>query len=618
MLGNDSGADGNVLTIESVWNPRNGSVSLDRVAETITFTPDSGFMGDARFDYTVSDGYYTNTATVLVAVEEPRSAPTAVGESAVGNEDTLLQFSFAELLANDTDAQGSNNNLTIISVGGSSNGTVFFDPVLETVSFIPVQDYHGPASFDYSVSDGLASSVATVSLEIQATADAPVPQADNLNTLQDQVLTIAFAELLANDADVDGDTISITGVSNAVNGSVVLDGLAQTIVFTPDAGYFGEATFEYTISDGTLNASASVTIDIEEVNLAPEGHDDSVTTRTNAAIVLSFTELLANDTDREGDTLTITSVASAVNGSVILDNANEQLIFTPDTDYTGPAAFDYVVSDGTGSDTATVSVDVQMPAGIAPDVAGETLYGQVGHANRFDFEELLFNDIDYDGDVASITDITTDGLGTLTLDFAAQQFTYLPAAGESTVNFDYTVSDTVFTSTANAVMHLHAGTVLTDGVDDADGGRGDDVISGLDGNDKLESKGDDDILIGGNGDDLLKGGGGDDIVIGGLGDDTLRGGKHKDQLFGGAGDDFLKGEKGDDTYYFDLGDGHDIINNNSKNFATDHDIIQFMDRVAPEDLWFSRKGNHLVIDVIGTDDQITIVKWYSAEKIPCR
>ncbi|WP_293269078.1 calcium-binding protein, partial [Neptunomonas sp.] len=79
-------------------------------------------------------------------------------------------------------------------------------------------------------------------------------------------------------------------------------------------------------------------------------------------------------------------------------------------------------------------------------------------------------------------------------------------------------------------------------------------------------------------------------------------------LFSGAGDDFLSGGEGSDTYVFNAGFGVDMLENYDTQ-SSDTDIARFED-VNPEDLWFSRTGDHLQVDVAGTDNQVTISNWY--------
>ena len=100
-----------------------------------------------------------------------------------------------------------------------------------------------------------------------------------------------------------------------------------------------------------------------------------------------------------------------------------------------------------------------------------------------------------------------------------------------------------------------------------------------------------------------------DSIYGLGGNDTLRGGEGNDNLYGGAGDDELYGDAGNDTYHFSAGFGVDTIYNHDTS-ADSTDIVHFDDSVSIEDLWFSRSSDDLRINVVGTNDQITIDQWY--------
>jgi Ca2+-binding RTX toxin-like protein len=103
---------------------------------------------------------------------------------------------------------------------------------------------------------------------------------------------------------------------------------------------------------------------------------DSATTAQNTAVTLEASTLLANDTDANGDSLSLTGVSNPVNGSVTFSNGN--VIFTPSTNFTGNASFDYSISDGfggTSSATVNVAVGTVQNGGNGPD----TLTGNDGN-----------------------------------------------------------------------------------------------------------------------------------------------------------------------------------------------------------------------------------------------
>ena len=116
---------------------------------------------------------------------------------------------------------------------------------------------------------------------------------------------------------------------------------------------------------------------------------------------------------------------------------------------------------------------------------------------------------------------------------------------------------------------LYAGHTVygTDGDDELEGSRGDDIMYGGSGDDFMHGSRGDDTLYGGAGNDIMDGGSGNDTLYGGAGDDIMDGGPGSDTLYGGAGDDIMEGNRGDDTLYGGAGDdififaypGHDTI-----------------------------------------------------------
>ncbi|BEP41184.1 hypothetical protein GmRootV15_17730 [Variovorax sp. V15] len=140
------------------------------------------------------------------------------------------------------------------------------------------------------------------------------------------------------------------------------------------------------------------------------------------------------------------------------------------------------------------------------------------------------------------------------------------------------------------------------GDDTIDGGAGADTLYGEDGND---------TLFGGAQDDTLNGGYGADLLQGGDGNDTLNGEAGNDTLDGGAGNDALNGGAGNDTYLFGRGSGRDTVYDYDTT-SGNIDIARFGVNVSADQLWFSRSGSDLSIDIIGTDNRLTISNWYAS------
>ena len=164
------------------------------------------------------------------------------------------------------------------------------------------------------------------------------------------------ANVVANDRDPDDDSFAITAIAQPANGTAAFDAQAGTITYTPDADFSGTDTVTYTLTDargatsvGTLTVTVSATPD------APVARDDTGQTPIDTAVTLP---VLANDTDADGDTLTIGAITD-VTGGTATANADGTVTFIPAAGFVGDAGFTYSVSDGTGrTDTADVTVSV--------------------------------------------------------------------------------------------------------------------------------------------------------------------------------------------------------------------------------------------------------------------
>lgn len=192
---------------------------------------------------------------------------------------------------------------------------------------------------------------------------------DSISTDEDTALPVDPATLLLNDiAANSGDTLSVTSVDGTgTAGTVNFDG--SLITYDPAQKFeslaVGETAtdqFGYTVSDGNGGTSSgSVVVAIAGVNDAPVAVDDTITTTGNAPIAIAAATLISNDSDVDAsDTLSITNVDTAINGTVGVDS-NGDIIFTPDSMFTGQGSFKYTASDGNGG-TATASVNITNPS----------------------------------------------------------------------------------------------------------------------------------------------------------------------------------------------------------------------------------------------------------------
>ncbi|HXF87620.1 MAG TPA: Ig-like domain-containing protein, partial [Xanthobacteraceae bacterium] len=187
----------------------------------------------------------------------------------------------------------------------------------------------------------------------------PIANNDNLTTLEDDDLTFTATELLSNDSDPDSDPIVISSIDTTTTaGGTIVDNLDGSYTYTPPANFNGTDSFTYAIDDNDSSGdpvTATVDITIEPVNDAPDAQDDAAAGAEDSVI---SGNVLTNDSDIDGDPLTVTLASGPANGTLVL-NPDGSFDYTPNPDFNGADSFTYTADDGQGgSDTATVSITV--------------------------------------------------------------------------------------------------------------------------------------------------------------------------------------------------------------------------------------------------------------------
>ncbi len=305
---------------------------------------------------TASDGTLSTSATFDLTVEEVNDAPVAADDSASVTEGGTVSITATTLLSNDSDAE--DDTLSISAVNSAVNGTVLLSQDKATVTYTHDGSETTTGSFSYTASDGSATDSATVNITVTASNDAPVAADDAATVGESGTLTIAASTLLSNDSDAEDDTLSISAVNSAVNGTVALSQDKATVTYTHDGSETTTGSFSYTASDGSATDSATVNITVTASNDAPVAADDSATVSEGGTLTIAASTLLANDSDAEDDTLSVSAVNSAVNGTVLLSQDKATVTYTHDGSETATGSFSYTASDGSATDTATVNVTV--------------------------------------------------------------------------------------------------------------------------------------------------------------------------------------------------------------------------------------------------------------------
>ena len=370
---------------------------------TLTFTPAANVNGAnlGAFTFQVRDNGGTANGgidldqspnTIKFSVAAVNDAPVANPDSGTTLEDTPVTITAATLLANDTDVD-TGDTRTLVSVQGAVNGTVTLNASGDPV-FTPNANFNGTASYTYTIRDtGGLTSTATVTITVTPVNDAPAG-ADHTSTInEDTPYTFAAADFGFTDPnDTPANTLQsviITTLPPASEGILRVGGVAVTagqeltaaqlasLTFTPAANInganFGAFTFQVRDNGGTANGGVDLdqspntfNFNVTPVNDAPVAVNDIASTLEDTPITITAATLLANDTDVDtGDTKTLVSVQSPVNGTVTLNPSGDP-VFTPNANFNGTASYTYTIRDSGGlTSTATVTITV-TPVNDAP------------------------------------------------------------------------------------------------------------------------------------------------------------------------------------------------------------------------------------------------------------
>ncbi len=453
------GDDPTAAALTGVENTGNSFVRLLRIVEPVT---------PLNFEFS-----FTPTASTLeplggVAGGNNNVAPAAVDDHYAMDEDGIVTLT---PLSGDIDPDGG--ALRIVSI----NGTVLTPGIAQTIAvpngtvnitatgvttFTPASDFNGTVSFPYTISDGQGgTATANQIITVTPVNDPPVAVNDSYTMAEDG--TAITLTPLTGDTDLDGDTLSVT----SINGTVLTLGIAQTIAvpngtvnitaagvitFTPAPDFNGTVTFPYTISDGQGGtATANQIITVTPVNDPPVAINDSASTHNGQPVTVN---VLGNDSDVDGDPLTIVGTSAASNGTVTI-NPDGSLTYVPNPGFSGTDTFTYTITDPSGAtSTATVTVSVAPPVNLPPVANPDSATTPLDTPVTIN---VLGNDTDPESDPLTVTGASVPpAQGTVVVN-PDGTVTFTPAAGfTGTATITYTISDGTNSATSTATVGVNA------------------------------------------------------------------------------------------------------------------------------------------------------------------
>jgi VCBS repeat-containing protein len=435
-------------------DPLNGELQLLQDG-SFSYLPEVDFTGKVSFSYRIdekdTEGSEGSVKINIIPTTE-NSQPTAVPDCFYATINTILQVPINGVLDNDIDIDG--DSLSAELVDDAEFGIVYLNSD-GSFEYEPEDDFIGTDWFSYTVSDGnTTSNLVFVKIIVSSTPKNIPPTAlnDNYSVSENTVLHINFPGVLSNDSDPENNIITAVNPSLPTHGTLTLE-TNGAFTYTPEDNFIGDDSFTYqAFDDEDYSSIATVNIKVTPAgeNNPPIAQNDFYKLREDQQLEISTPGITENDTDPNGDSLSVILVSSVSNGTLTL-NSNGSFLYIPDAGFTGNDTFVYYANDGLlNSENASVTIEVipnQAPSAL-PDAYSVTQNDSL----LIPANGLLSNDIDLDGDLMTVS-LETDPLNGEVILYEDGSFLYIP-------NIDYIGTDT-FTYTAEDDYDFSEETTVT-------------------------------------------------------------------------------------------------------------------------------------------------------------
>ena len=442
--------DSSPLTYTVTWT--NSTVyGINQISTgNFDFVPALNAFGSSVATITINDGdgciAETSFTVNVYPINDCPTLDNAIDDISV-NEDANdlwidIQNTFSDIESSTLSYSVMSTNNTLIATTLTATSLV--------VDFL--DDQNGSATIVLTVTDGDPSCTIddSINVIVGSLNDPPISVTDEISvvaggtisTLNDGITT----SVLTNDIELDGNSLTANLIVSPLNGTLTLQ-TNGTFVYTHDGSSTSTDTFYYAANDGFINGNTvSVTI---YINNPPVAVADTIAVLESGTVTKTTggqTSLLWNDTDADaGDAATLTAikVTDPSHGSLTLD-LDGTFVYVHNGDDQSSDSFTYSASDGKIIG-APITVSIAVTGTNDPPVAyDDTLIVALGGtATTLDngYTSFSTNDIDPDGDVLTVSIVSSPSFGTVTLN-AGGTFSY---AQNGTLNggdsFTYKVND---------------------------------------------------------------------------------------------------------------------------------------------------------------------------------
>lgn len=331
VLLNASDVEGDVELVGIRYDGPDGIFTVNDDG-TCSFAPNENFNGQVQLDVTIRDEDGAEVDTVInVNVLPINDAPVSGDLAYSVDEDGAITLSQEQLLSQASDIEGDDLTASDLTVDGNATVTANDDG---SFTITPDADFNGDIDIQFNITDGTDTIQATADLTVNPVNDLPVPQDQQFSVEEDGTLQFTDADLLAGATDIDGDNLTVDGISYTGSDGVLTDHGDGTYTFAPNENFNGDVSFSFGVSDGTETVPANVDVSVTPVNDPPVAGSTSYTVDEDNAITISDEQLLANSSDVEG-AVSIDSVTYSGTDGVFQDNGDGTYTFMPNENFSG-------------------------------------------------------------------------------------------------------------------------------------------------------------------------------------------------------------------------------------------------------------------------------------------
>ncbi|HUF09591.1 MAG TPA: Ig-like domain-containing protein [Rhodothermales bacterium] len=341
VLAGATDPDGDQLTAVLIEDVEHGTLSLQPDG-SFRYVPEQDFNGADGFVFAAFDGILQSApATVTINVIAVNDPPVAAPDAYTTEEDVTLEVPAPGVLANDVDVDG--DELTITLITSTEHGSLDLRND-GSFTYSPDAGFSGDDSFEYQIDDGTLASRATVSITVIEVSDPPRAEPDQYDVPANTDLVVPPPGVLENDSDEEG-TALVAVLADSPDGVLELDADGG-FAYSPPPGFSGTDSFTYRASDGVnFSAVTNVVILVTAQGTPPVAMDDEFIMTVNDTLRVPAPGVLENDSDADGDDLSVVLVTDVVDGilELALDGG---FVYTPPENFVGVATFTYRARDG--------------------------------------------------------------------------------------------------------------------------------------------------------------------------------------------------------------------------------------------------------------------------------